>query len=113
MTNPFGSRRTALLLAAVATASAAVTTAAPFAATASAATPSGPRTIDGQLADGAAYRLEVPAFWNGTLAVYSHGLRFPGQDNPPETAFSDGSHDWLLDHGYALAGSSYAGTGWA
>jgi pimeloyl-ACP methyl ester carboxylesterase len=64
--------------------------------------------------DGARYRVEVPARWNGTLLLYSHGylpagLQFPGfpLTNRPE------SEGWLLDHGYALAASQFqnGGTG--
>jgi len=71
------------------------------------------RTIDGALADGATYRIEVPQHWNGTVALYSHGLRFPGEDNPAETSPSDLTRRTLLDEGVALAGSSYARTGFA
>ncbi|NHC12949.1 alpha/beta hydrolase family protein [Motilibacter deserti] len=100
-------RRSAALLAALAAAPLSATT------TASAAPAEEARVLTGALADGAAYRLEVPPAWNGTVVLYSHGLRFPGEDNPPETAASDASRQWMLDNGYALAGSSYAGTGWA
>jgi pimeloyl-ACP methyl ester carboxylesterase len=57
------------------------------------------------------YRIEVPQLWNGTLLLYSHGYsleRTTAQDvSDPVTG------QWLLGHGYALAGSSYASTGWA
>ena len=37
----------------------------------------------GTLADGATWTIiDVPADWNGTLLLYSHGLVPPGQDNP-------------------------------
>ncbi|NHC45325.1 alpha/beta hydrolase family protein [Motilibacter aurantiacus] len=102
----YRSRLTAALLAAL--------TAAPVSvATAATAAPEDARVLTGALADGASYRLEVPPDWNGTLVLYSHGLRFPGEDNPAETAPGDASRRWLLSAGYALAGSSYAGTGWA
>ena len=61
----------------------------------------------------AQYRIEVPATWNGTLFLYSHGYVAPGRINlatdSPETLISS----WLLDHGNAIAGSSYSSTGWA
>ncbi|RKS75595.1 hypothetical protein CLV35_2069 [Motilibacter peucedani] len=71
-----------------------------------------PRVLHGTLADGAEYVVEVPQHWNGTLALFSHGLRFPGEDSPAEDAYSDGSRAALLAQGIALAGSSYSGNGW-
>src|ERR1700693_1354552 len=64
------------------------------------------------------YLIEVPAPWNGTLVLYSHGYSFgPSFGAPaPQTAEDAGdttTHDWLLANGYAIAGSSYASTGWA
>ena len=58
------------------------------------------------------YLIEVPSNWNGTLALYSHGYEFP----PAQPVHDVGDLDtgkWMLDHGYALAGSTYATTGWA
>jgi pimeloyl-ACP methyl ester carboxylesterase len=61
----------------------------------------------------AQYRIEVPAAWNGTLFLYSHGYVAPGRINlatdSPATLISS----WLLDRGFAIAGSSYSSTGWA
>ena len=51
--------------------------------------------------------------WNGTLFLYSHGYVVPGSPNPPQDAGDPVTAGWMLDHGYALAGSSYATTGWA
>ena len=54
------------------------------------------------------YKIEVPSPWNGTLVLYSHGY------NAPQTDVGDpATGAWLLDHGFALAGSTYATTGWA
>jgi len=69
------------------------------------------RTHTGTI-NGAAYLIQVPVAWNGTLLLYSHGY-VPGQPNPPEIASDPITGAWLLDHGYALAGSSYRRTGWA
>jgi pimeloyl-ACP methyl ester carboxylesterase len=58
------------------------------------------------------YLIEVPAQWNGTLVLYSHGYEF----SFPKTLVDAGdqlTQGWLLSHGYALAASSYATTGWA
>ena len=52
----------------------------------------------------------MPAHWNGTLLLYSHG--YAPQVRPPELAPRD-LEDWLLAHGYALAASSYSRGGWA
>jgi len=71
-------------------------------------------TVNGKLADGAAYKLQCPAgAWNGTLFLYSHGYVVPGTNNPATDVGDPVTGAWLLNHGYALAGSSYATTGWA
>jgi pimeloyl-ACP methyl ester carboxylesterase len=73
-----------------------------------------PTTVNGTLADGATYMIECPAgAWNGTLYLYSHGYVSPGGSNPAQDVGDLVTHDWMLGHGYALAGSSYASTGWA
>lgn len=73
----------------------------------------GPTTLTGTLADGATYKIEVPANWNGTLVLYSHGYVVPGTPNPAQDVGDPLTGDWLRSHGYALAGSSYSTTGWA
>jgi pimeloyl-ACP methyl ester carboxylesterase len=75
----------------------------------------GVTTHAGVLPDGATYVIEVPANWNGTLFLYSHGYVPPGSPNPPQdAAISDpATHGFMLFSGFALAGSSYAHTGWA
>ena len=57
--------------------------------------------------------LDVPADFNGTLLVWSHGYSFtpvPGSNAPTVPV-----RDALLARGYGLIGSSYArgGAGWA
>jgi len=71
------------------------------------------RTVTGTLPDGATWKAEVPANWNGTLLLYSHGYVFPGRPNPERDVGDPLTGAFLLDHGFALAGSSYARTGWA
>lgn len=84
----------------------------------------------GVTSDGAPYAMQVPANFNGTLIIYSHGYRpnvdviagIPGYGgykvtNLPETAPGQGSRDltvtnYLLSKGYALAGSGFARQGW-
>jgi pimeloyl-ACP methyl ester carboxylesterase len=71
-------------------------------------------TVNGKLADGATYTIQCPAgAWNGTLYLYSHGYVAPGAANPAADAGDPVTAAWMLSHGYALAGSSYASTGWA
>ena len=61
----------------------------------------------------AAYEIQVPAGWNGTLFLYSHGYVAPGGSNGA-TASPDGTvRQWLLDQHFAIAGSAYSTTGWA
>ena len=38
--------------------------------------------LTGTLGDGATYVIDVPAPWNGTLLLYSHGYVAPGSPNP-------------------------------
>jgi pimeloyl-ACP methyl ester carboxylesterase len=70
-------------------------------------------TVNGTLNDGAQYELQCPPGWNGTLFLYSHGYVTPGSPNPAQDVGDPITGSWLLSHGYALAGSSYATTGWA
>lgn len=70
----------------------------------------GAHYLSGALPDGALWRIAVPADWNGTLLLYSHG--YAPQVQAPALA-PRGLESWLLQHSYALAASSYAGAGWA
>ena len=71
-------------------------------------------TYSGTLADGATYKIEVPSNWNHTLLLYSHGYVVPGRPNPAQDVGDPVvTGPFLLSQGYALAGSSYAHTGWA
>ena len=73
----------------------------------------GVTTHTGTLPDGATYLIEVPAHWNGTLFLYSHGYVVPGTPNPAQNVGDLGTRFFMLSSGFALAGSSYATTGWA
>lgn len=84
----------------------------------------------GVTSDGAPYAMQVPANFNGTVLIYSHGYRpnvdvpagIPGYGgykitNTPETAPGQSGKDltvtnYLLTKGYALAGSGFARQGW-
>jgi pimeloyl-ACP methyl ester carboxylesterase len=57
------------------------------------------------------YLIEVPSPWNGTLVLYSHGYSF--SPSPATDVGDPATRAWLLANGYALAGSSYATSGWA
>lgn len=87
------------------------TTAAAPSATASAPV-FAPASYSGTLPDGATWVARVPSGWNGTVVLFSHGFR-PGPDNPAVDAPDQATADALLTRGFALAGSSYAHTGWA
>ena len=84
---------------------AAATTAPPRATTA-------PSHVEGVLPDGSTYVMDVPANWNGTVLLYSHGYVPDGLPNPARNAPSDAVRSTLLDAGYAQIGSSYPETGW-
>jgi hypothetical protein len=71
-------------------------------------------TTTGTLRDGAKFKIKCPSgAWNGTLWLYSHGYVAPGARNRADYAQDRMTASWLLGHGFALAGSSYATTGWA
>jgi pimeloyl-ACP methyl ester carboxylesterase len=78
-----------------------------------AAVHSGAQSLNGTLPDGATWKIEVPANWNGTLFLYSHGYVTPGSPNPATDAGDPITAAAMLAQGFALAGSSYASTGWA
>ena len=81
--------------------------------TASHPTPSAaPKIYSGSIGS-AAYSVEVPAKWNGTLFLYSHGYVAPGSANPASAAPDPGLDNWMLGQGFALAASAFSSTGWA
>lgn len=76
----------------------------------SASAASGPASTHytGSLPDGAIWVADVPASWNGTIILYSHGFGpLVAEDAPNPTTQGD-----LLSLGYALVGSSYSGPSW-
>ncbi|KAA9381651.1 alpha/beta hydrolase [Microbispora cellulosiformans] len=96
------------LVAATLTGTAGAATEARTGITAAATTPS---HLSGTLADGATWIADVPADWNGTLLLFSHGYGPAVAQNAP----SDEARTALLAEGYALAGSSFdpQGSWWA
>jgi putative CocE/NonD family hydrolase len=67
---------------------------------------------DGTHASGARWAIDMPAQWNGSLLLYGRGYTPTLANSAPETA-PRGTREWLLEHGYALAASSYSAAGWA
>jgi pimeloyl-ACP methyl ester carboxylesterase len=76
--------------------------------------------------NGAPYEIVMPATWNGTLLIYSHGYRYAAPAPPafdPVNTKAEPAPGWsggdkatgqaLLDQGFALAGSAYKSNGWA
>lgn len=82
-----------------------------FAPVAGASAVAAPRVLTGTIG-GAEYRIQVPENWNGTLMLYSHGYVAPGQPNPAVDVPDPIAAEVLLGQGFAIAGSSYSGTGW-
>ncbi|MCD9874904.1 alpha/beta hydrolase [Streptomyces guryensis] len=67
--------------------------------------------LTGTLSDGATWIADVPARWNGTLLLFSHGFGpTVARDAPTDAVRTE-----LLAEGYAMAGSSYDphGSMWA
>lgn len=110
-------RRTVAALSVAVTASAVVPASAST-ATAAPSSSAGTSTVtaySGSLPDGATWKAEIPADWNGTLLLYSHGYlpTFAGTPNIAWDAPDPDTGKALLDEGYGLTGSSYAAAGWA
>jgi len=70
---------------------------------AAAQTPAEPVTTTGSLPDGTAYRIDVPANWNGTVLI---GLDYAAAQRLSPTSSA------LLARGYAMAGTTRLVTGW-
>ncbi len=70
-----------------------------------------PRTLSGEL-QGAPWRLDVPADWNGDLVMLAHGYEPVGVPRTTPMAAGD-STAALLGAGYAVAQSAYSSQGWA
>jgi len=70
-------------------------------------------TIETGTIDGANFLIQMPSDWNGNLVLYSHGYVTPGSPLIARDAGDPLTASWLLDHGYAIAGSSYSQNGWA
>ncbi len=75
-----------------------------------AAPPPAARTLSGEL-QGAPWRLDVPANWNGDLVMLAHGYEPVGVPRTAPMAANDSTAP-LLAAGYAVAQSAYASQGW-
>ena len=69
------------------------------------------RTLTGSL-HGASYIIQVPGSWNGVLLLYSHGGGALTPNRLAENTIDPVTSAYLLEHGYALAGSSFRSSGW-
>ncbi|MGQ0832305.1 MAG: hypothetical protein ACT4OV_11560 [Microthrixaceae bacterium] len=67
----------------------------------------GARAMSGYLG-GSAYRIEVPDEWNGRLVMWMHGFE---DFAPMGQATAPDLRRYLIEHGFAWAGSSYSSTG--
>jgi hypothetical protein len=76
-------KKTLLMLLPVALLAATLIPSATASATAT-ATAGKAREYTGTFKDGATYLIQVPANWNGTLFLYSHGYVVPGESNPAQ-----------------------------
>ncbi|WTO33186.1 alpha/beta hydrolase [Streptomyces achromogenes] len=101
----------AALAAALAVTAAAPATARSDTAQTTAPATAAPRHLSGRLPDGASWIADLPAHWNGTLLLFSHGYGPTTAQDAPSPAAGQA----LLAEGYALAGSSYDPNGpwWA
>ena len=68
---------------------------------------------EGMLRSGGRYVIDVPSAWNGVLLIFSVGYIIGPPDQPPHNAPDAVIRAWLLQQGYALAGSQPVGVGWA
>jgi len=70
-----------------------------------------PGTHAGTL-QGAAYRIDIPADWNGDLVMLMHGYQPVGAPQTTPMKAADAT-PVFLEQGYAVAQSEYASQGWA
>ena len=71
-----------------------------------------PATTDTGVLQGAPYRVDLPAHWNGELVMLLHGFEPIGTPRPTPKPLGDEAPVFLAA-GYAVAQSSYATQGWA
>jgi pimeloyl-ACP methyl ester carboxylesterase len=69
--------------------------------------------VDTGTLNGAPYRIEIPAGWNGGLVMYAHGYEMPGTPFEPGQARHAGFRQAFTSRGFAFAQSWYRANGWA
>jgi alpha-beta hydrolase superfamily lysophospholipase len=70
------------------------------------------RDFTGVLND-APYKIRVPTNdWNGVLILHSHWYYYPPPLEPEAAHGGTATEDFLLSNGYAVAGSTFRGSGW-
>jgi pimeloyl-ACP methyl ester carboxylesterase len=70
-----------------------------------------PSTVEWGVHNGAGYRIEVPANWNGKLVLWAHGYRGDPATDPRALELTVDDHplrQFLIATGYAWAASSYS-----
>ncbi|HEU4814206.1 MAG TPA: DUF6351 family protein [Xanthomonadaceae bacterium] len=72
-----------------------------------------PTTATSGVIDGAPWRIDFPADWNGDLVMLMHGYEPVGVPRPDVPELQEADTRVFLDDGYAVAASSYASQGWA
>ncbi|RYG14346.1 MAG: alpha/beta fold hydrolase [Burkholderiales bacterium] len=72
----------------------------------------GQSVVDTGELEGAAYRIDIPANWNGELVVNAHGYETAGSPREVPLPFPSGMEP-LLAQGFAIAASGYSAQGWA
>lgn len=69
--------------------------------------------VDTGTLNGAPYRIEIPADWNGGLVMYAHGYEIEGTPFQPEAPRHAGFRQAFTSRGFAFAQSWYRAYGWA
>ena len=74
--------------------------------------PEFPLEMTGEI-DGAAFVIQVPENWNGTLLLHAHGYSSTKVETPDAAILGESTARLLLDNGYALAASGFRAGGWS
>ena len=69
--------------------------------------------VDTGTLNGAPYRIEIPAEWNGGLVMYAHGYEIEGTPFAPEAPRHAQFREAFTSRGFAFAQSWYRAYGWA
>ena len=69
--------------------------------------------VDTGTLNGAPYRIEIPAGWNGGLVMYAHGYEVVGTPFQPDLPRMAGWRQAFTSRGFAFAQSWYRANGWA